>query len=102
MPETARRHARHLELLLVETLKHVVLADHAGVRVTHASLPPDELATWNAQTCTLAIRADAALEDQLWVLEQMLLMCAVGVGGTAARVRPTGLPEKRHLHSVPA
>lgn len=61
-----------------------------GVVMRFEPLPSHLLGDWNSTTDTLIIRADAPLEDQVWLMGQLWSHLAIGPHA-AAGVRPPSM-----------
>jgi hypothetical protein len=59
-----------------------------GVVLRFEPLPARLLGDWNSITDTLVIRADAPMEDQVWLMGQVWSYLAIGPHAAAARPAP--------------
>lgn len=75
------------------------LTHELGVTIHHtADVPADDIGWWESPTNTVTVRADATLEQQVWLLVQVWLLLVLGPSAVVAHVEPLG----PRLHLVPA
>lgn len=72
------------------------LATEWAITVEHAPLPATQVGAFDPTSRTVQLRADAAIEDQLWLLVDLWFLLTIGRHSTSgARPQP-------HLYLVPA
>lgn len=64
------------------------LARSYGVRVQyHTTMPDEDLGEWDPVTATFAIRADADLPQQVWILQELWRYLAIGPHASPTAIR---------------